>query len=326
MKSKKTLAALVSAAASAALVGCGADAAGGGGEGYSPAGTVRYLVGYQAGGGTDLTARQAAETLESEGVVDARFTVENLTGSAGLQAFTTLVRQGDDDTVMQLVDIPSGLYVEGATVEMDDFVPIGQVATNALLIVVPADSPYQSAEELFTAMEESDDVVVGLPSTIDSREAGKWYQIAEGFGVSPEINFVPSAGISEVVPELLAGRVSAAMMVPNVAQSHLESGQIRALAVTSTERLEDYPDVPTLGEQGSDVTFYRPQGLVMNAAASAEAQEYWTDALKEMTETDAWAEFLSNNGYVSEYKAPDEYQEWLDEEVAAYEKYLASLD
>lgn len=205
MKPKKMLATMTAALACVALTACGAgtDASTSAAEGgYQPESTVRYLIGYAAGGGTDLTGRTVVSELVDSDIVDARFTVENLPGSAGLQAFTTLARQGDDDTLMQLVDIPSGLYIEGATVELDDIVPLGQVATNALLIVVPANSPYQSVEELFTAMEESDDVTVGLPSTIDSREAGKWYEIADGFGLGPEINFVSSGGISEVVPEI----------------------------------------------------------------------------------------------------------------------------
>jgi putative tricarboxylic transport membrane protein len=324
MKTIKLLAAATAVSACLATAACGA--AGAGDDGYQPSGHVRYLVGFNAGGGTDLTARQAADILESEGIVDASFTVENLTGSAGLQAYTTLERQGDDDSLLQLVDIPSALYVDGASVEYEDFVPIGQMATNGLLIVVPADSPYQTAKDLFTAMDQGDDVVVGLPSTIDSREAGKWYQIAEGFGVSPEINFVPSEGISEIVPEVLSGRISTAMMVPTVAQAHLESGDIRALAVTSEDRLEAYPDVETIQEQGSDVTFYRPQGIAMSADASDEALDFWTDAVKKLTETDAWADFAEKNGYINEHKTPEEYQTWLDEEMAAYEDYLATLE
>jgi putative tricarboxylic transport membrane protein len=116
------------------------------------------------------------------------------------------------------------------------------------------------------------------------------------------------------------------MMVPTVAQAHLESGDIRALAVTSEDRLEAYPDVETIQEQGSDVTFYRPQGIAMSADASDEALDFWTDAVKKLTETDAWADFAEKNGYINEHKTPEEYQTWLDEEMAAYEDYLATLE
>jgi len=315
------------AMALASVTACGSNSGtSDGSNGYEPGGSTDYLVGFKAGGGTDLTARQVTKLLSDEGIVDTQFSVQNLTGSGGLQAYTTLAKRGGDDALMQLVDIPSGLYVDDSNVSWKEFDVLGQVANNALLVVVPKDSPYETAKDLFAAMDQ-ENVAIGLPSTTDSREAGKWYEMAEGFGVeNADINFVPSAGISAVVPEIISGRNQAALFVPTVAQDLIKSGKVKALAVTSEKRLDEFSDVPTLQEQGSDVTFYRPQGVAIAASASAEAKEYWIDAIKDLTETDAWKTFTSENGYINEYKTPGEYDEWLDTEIQAYENYLATLD
>ncbi|MGN7225469.1 tripartite tricarboxylate transporter substrate-binding protein [Dietzia maris] len=304
----------------------GEGGAGGGGE-YTPASNITYLVGFQAGGGTDLAARKTAEILEGNGIVDANFRIQNTTGGVGLSAAKALVQAGDENTVMQMVDIPSWVVSEGAGVELADFYPVGQVANNTLVTAVPQESPFESMNDLFAAIENGDDVRIGLGTGIDHLEAAKWVEAAEQSGLDRQnLNFVPSAqGVGPMVPELISGRIDALMIVPALAEEHVKANNIKAISVGSDERLDQFPNVPTLKEQGLDMTFYRPQGLVLNSQASDSAKEFWEDALKKVTETEEWAEFAESNGYIAEYKGHDEYLTWMETELEEYEEYYNSL-
>jgi putative tricarboxylic transport membrane protein len=236
---------------------------------------------------------------------------------------TTLVNQGDDDTLMQLVDAPTSLFLDGVDIEREDIRPIAQMATNALVVVVPGDSEYADVAEL---MEDvAGDANIGTPGTVESREAAKWTEMAQAAGVEGDLNFVTSNGVDAIIPEVISGRQEAVMLVPTVASGYLESGELKAVAVTSDERLEAFPDVPTLVESGIDTTFYRPQGVALPATASPEAAEFWEERLEEISEDPEWQGFLEDNGYIPEYKGSDEYTEWIDAEMAEYKQYFDSL-
>jgi tripartite-type tricarboxylate transporter receptor subunit TctC len=294
---------------------------------YIPANNVTYLVGFQAGGGTDLAARKTAEILKEEDIVDANFRIQNSTGGSGLIAAQELVQTNDENTIMQMVDIPTYVVSEGAGVELDEFYPIGQVANNALVISVPQNSPYESLNDLFAAIENGGDVRIGLGTGIDNVEPAKWVEAAEKSGVDrQQLNFVPSSeGVGPMVPELISGRIDALMIVPALAKENINANNMKAIGVTSDERLEQFPDVPTLKEQGLDLTFYRPQGLALNSQASDSAKEYWASAIEKVTQTADWKAFAESNGYILEHQGPEEYLTWLQTELESYEEYYNSL-
>ncbi|MDV2685591.1 tripartite tricarboxylate transporter substrate binding protein [Alkalihalophilus lindianensis] len=292
---------------------------------FTPEGPIKYIVGFAPGGGTDLAARSAARTLNEEGIVEESFAVENITGGGGVRALMELRNKGDENTLLQSVDIYAGMYMPDANMRLDDFIPVAQIANNTLLMVVPSDSEYQTVDELMNAMkDDSKQIFIGLPSATDTVEVAKWNEIAESYGIESELRFIPHNGISEVVPELLGGRIDVALFVPPVIKGYLDSDELNALATLSTERLEVLPEIPTLVEQGSDVYFYRPQGVFMKAGISEEAVSYWENALKEMTMTDSWKEYIESQLYIDEFKGRDEYTEWMDTEGRRYSEFLNS--
>ncbi|MFC0273358.1 tripartite tricarboxylate transporter substrate binding protein [Metabacillus herbersteinensis] len=290
---------------------------------FTPEGPIRYIVGFAPGGGTDLAARTVARTLNESGIVEESFAVENLTGGGGVRALMELSNKGDGNTLLQSVDIYSPMYMEGSKLKLDQFIPVAQVANNSLLLVVSKNSEYKSVDELFNAIKEDPGKVsIGLPAATDTVEVVKWNEIAKSYGIASELKYIPHNGISEVIPELLSGRIDAALLVPPVAKGYLDSKELNALAAMSDERLEVLPDIPTLKEQGIDVTFYRPQGVFLKAGVGEEVVAYWENALKEMTESEEWKTFINNQMYINEFKGSEEYTEWMETEGKNYSEFL----
>lgn len=315
----KKLAAAGAAFLVAATSGCGASAASGD---YEPASRVRVLVGYAAGGGVDTAARGMAKELSSE-LDGSEFYVENLDGSAGLRAMQTLVRDRSDDTLMQQIDVLTPLYEDGVPIDFDDVTPVAQTATTPAILVVGADSGIADAEGLFDELATSHDVTIGLASTLRTREAAAWHEMADAASVPTDnLNLVPHDGVAEVLPDLIAGRATAALVPPSAAQGYFKTGELIPLAVLSDRPVASLPDVPTLKEEGYDVTYSKPFGVIMSSEASEEAVAYWADALKTLAASPGYVEFAKNAGFEVEYKDPDEYATYLEEQGKVYRSYL----
>jgi putative tricarboxylic transport membrane protein len=315
----RTALCLVALAAIASLVACGAPSVS---APDAPGSRIRYIVPFSPGGGTDTAARETARTLSSAGISHGDIYVENVGGAGGLLGIQTLVRQGDDNTLMQWVDVLAPLYREDSPIHMDQLRPVAQLATSPLILVTATGSRLRTFQDLVAGMA-ADEATFGLSSTLKSKEPATWQKIARARGVDPQtLNFVPSKGVSQVVPDVVSGRIDVALVVPSLARSYIDKGDLRALAVTSDERLDSLPGVPTLRDQGLDVSYYRAQGVVMSAAASDEAVAYWAEALRTVSRSEEWARFAEKNGLIVQYKGPDEYGAWLRDEGDEFGRYL----
>lgn len=296
-------------------------------EGY-PDQTLDMLVGYGAGGGSDLLARTAVQALTEGGIVEQDFVVENITGAGGGLALQELAdRKGDPYSLIAVPEYGSPLWngnAGGAGIE--DFTPIAQVAADFMMILVRDDSPYETIEDLLEAMkEDAGDVVITMASSLDGGEPWRWIQIAEEYGIEGQLGLVSTDGGATSIRDLLGGHSDAAMGYMGVAGEHIESGDLRPLAILTKERVDAFPDTPTLVEIGVDVEYIRARGFWLAGDVSDEVIAYWENAFDEMMDTDVWAEYLENNGLLEDFRGRDEYKNYVEGDGAAYQEYFDSL-
>jgi tripartite-type tricarboxylate transporter receptor subunit TctC len=248
----KTLHLPVVLLAAAVLAACGGD---GGTEGASddadtdyPSERIRLIVPYTAGGPTDIAARAIGKYMEEE--LGETVIVENKPGASGATAYQELIASEADGHTLSMFALPTAVlnYLTnevGYTAE--DFIPVGSVTRVPSGILVPADSPYDTAEELFQAAEDEGGIDVGTPGATNTH-AAETRRLSRDHDIP--LTVVPFEGGSEVKAALLGGNVDAGFV--NLSQDMLpsvESGELRALAVGTEERL-DYVDAPTLVELG----------------------------------------------------------------------------
>jgi len=297
-------------------------------EGY-PDQTIEMIVGYGAGGGTDLSARTAIEALNSAGIVDQDVVVENMTGAGGGLAMREVAtREGDEYTLEAVPEYGSGLWNEMAgDVELDDFKPIAMVANDYQLICVRDDSPHNSIEKLLDQMKnDPQSVTISLASSLDGGEPWKWHQIADEYGIeSNELNLVSLEGGNSALTALLGGDADATFVVPQLAADHIEDGNIRCLAQLTEDRTDQFKDIPTLIENGVDVTYYRSRGCWMNGNVSEEVADYWENSFEEMMETEVWKDYVENSGLLLEFKGREEYTKDIREDGESYREYFESF-
>lgn len=332
MTSKRTqrrhLAASAAALAGAlALAGCGSlgesadDASGDGGID-----SLNIIVPADPGGGWDLTGRAMQEVMQDNDLV-GNAQVENVTGAGGTNGLARLANERDENTLMVM-----GLVMLGAVetnqseATLEDVTPIAELTEEPLIIVAPADSPYEDVNDLVedqTERGQGVSIAGGSAGGADHILAGLMLQNA---GVEPDsLNYIPYSGGGESLAALLGGKVDAGISGVAEYASQVESGKLKALGVSGEERSELMPDVPTLTEQGVDVTLTNWRGVVAPGNIDDAKAEELTQLVTDMHDTEDWATVLEDNAWADAFMSGQEFDAFLDEEITRVRQVLRDI-
>ncbi len=214
-----------------------------------PTRTVRIVIGFGAGGGTDTVARIVAQKLQE--ILGGTFLVENKPGGSGRIAPDAVAKSTPDGYTL-LGAAPGAMTVGTAIwpkIPYDifkDFVPISLIADYPLIVLVNKSHPAQNVAELVTWLKANPDKAnYPTPSPVFTLPI-EHFKIKTG---------APATAISyrssnESITSLLGGQTTFGFVETPVAVPQLGSSNLRALAVTSTSRIPDAPDLPTLAEAG----------------------------------------------------------------------------
>lgn len=214
-----------------------------------PAKNIRLVVPFGAGGGTDSVGRTLANSAKD--ILGTSISVMNRTGGAGAVGMSYGAQQRPDGYTLTVVtreiaSLPQmGLMQNTA----DDFKLIRMVNLDPAVVLVPADSPLNTINDLIAEAKKNPGQV-----KFASTAAPNFYLMALEKAQDIKLNAVPYNGSSEAIPSVLGHHTQVTMVTPGEAIAQLRSGQLKALGVMSAERISYIPDVATLKEQGIDVT------------------------------------------------------------------------
>ena len=214
-----------------------------------PSRTVRIVIGFGAGGGTDTVARIVAQKLQE--TIGGTFLVENKPGAGGRLAPDTVAKSAPDGYT--LLGAAAGAMTIGTAIWPNipydifkDFVPISLMADYPMLVVVNKAHPAQSIAELVTWLKANPEKAnYPTPSPVFTLPI-EHFKIKTG---------APATAISyrssnESVTSLLGGQTAFGFVEAPAVVPQVVSGNLRALAVTVPSRLSEFPNVPTLAEAG----------------------------------------------------------------------------
>ncbi len=211
---------------------------------------IRMLVGFPAGGGVDIVARQISAAMAP--LLGQPVVVENRGGAGGNIATAGLAQAPADGYTLLMgnvgtLSINAALYKQ-MPVDVATLTPIARIATTSLAFVIPASLPAQTLAE-FTAQAKA--------------QGGRWNYGSGGIGsithLAPELykiaagvamEHVPYRGSAPALTDLVSGQIQLMVDAINVLQGQIQAGTVRALAVTSAERSPALPAVPTAVEAG----------------------------------------------------------------------------
>jgi putative tricarboxylic transport membrane protein len=317
-------------AAGLVLTGCGTTAEGGsasdsGNEG--PVTGLRVMVPNSPGSGYDTTARAWAQVLEDEGLAES-IEVFNLEGAGGTVGLQRLVNEkGNADLLMQMgLGVVGAQYSNKSEATLDQTTPIAKLIEEAEAIVVPADSPYKSLDDLVTAWKaDPGNTPVGGASNPGGPDHLTPMLLAKEVGVTPSsVNYVAYDGGGELLAGILGGDVKFAATGIGEVSEPAAAGQVRILAVTSDKAVEGV-DAPTLKDEGVDLTFTNWRGVVAAPGITEEETKRFVDMMTEMHDSDAWKKVLEDQGWTDAFVTGDEFSSYLTDESKRVESVLSEL-
>lgn len=292
--------------------------------------SVNLVAPADPGGGWDQTARAMSEVLTGEDLVGSA-PVENVPGAGGTVGLAALANERDPATLMVMGLVMVGAVETNASeVRIEDMTPVAKLTEEPLVIVVPAESEYETVEDLVDAIVDE-----GAAIAVTGGSAGGADHILAGMllteaGVDPAdipstLNYIPNAGGGEAVTMLLGNTVQAGISGVAEFAEQIEAGGLRALAVSSEEPSALLPDVPTLVDEGYDVTLTNWRGVIAPGGIEEADAAALQDLVVEMHDTGAWSDILEERGWDDAFLVGDEFAQFLDGNIAEVTETLQAI-
>jgi len=209
----------------------------------------------------------------------------------------------------------------------DDFTIIGMTELNPFILTVSADSPYKTFADFEKAIKD------GVEMTYSSAGVGTLLHIAtavmaDAMDADPDkLTHVPYKGGGKARTAVVSGAVDFSWGNLSASAGALEAGQLRALAVTTAERFNTIPDVPTAKEVGYEnleqiigwSAIYGPPGLPDDVVAK------WTESLKALEENAAWLKLTKGLGNIVSIMGPDETKAFVENQYKIFDEAINKL-
>jgi tripartite-type tricarboxylate transporter receptor subunit TctC len=212
---------------------------------------IRLIVPFPPGGGTDVISRQLADRMAAE--AGWTIVVENRAGAGGNIGLDAVAKASPDGYTIGMgqasnLAVNPALYAHMPFDPLKDLAPVAAVASQGLIAVVSARSPFMTLADLVAAARVKPDAVslAHAGSGTIGHLAGE--MLARQAGA--RVLIVPYKGIAPAVTELLGGQVDVLFGNPLAVMQLVTSGQLRPIAVSSAHRLAALPAVPAVAEQG----------------------------------------------------------------------------
>jgi putative tricarboxylic transport membrane protein len=288
---------------------------------------LEIVVPAAPGGGWDQTGRAMQSALQEDGLASG-IQVVNIPGAGGTIGLAQFVssKEGQGNALLT-----GGLVMLGAIltnqspVTLDQVTPIARLTGEYEAIVVPASSEIQTLDALIAKFKEDPQSVSwggGSAGGTDHMLVGL---IAKQADVDPGgINYVPFAGGGEALASILGGHVTAGVSGYQEFAGQIETGDLRALAISSAERLEGI-DIPTLKEQGVDVELTNWRAVFAPPGISDADKQALGDAVGQMAKSEAWQGILTERAWLDLYLPPDEFAQFLKEDTQQVETVLKDI-
>jgi putative tricarboxylic transport membrane protein len=294
-----------------------------------PTKPVQIVVPYGAGGSTDLAMRTLAATIPE--FLGQPVVVINKTGGGGAVGVNYGVKAKPDGYVLMGGAI--GAHVMTPAVNKSagytpaDFTPIAMTQMNPNVFVVKADSPYKSIKDVIDAVRKN-------PGKFKQSNPGPGSihnfgiaQLLKAAGLPPDsIISVPYKGGAASAAALLGGHVDFHQTNLTNVLDLIRSGKLRALAVTTKERLKVLPDVPTYTELGyPQVNIFGWRGVIGPKGLPKEVVDKWAAAIKQTQASKPWKTLVGKLGDIPVYMGPEEFQAFINESYANYRAMAQEL-
>jgi tripartite-type tricarboxylate transporter receptor subunit TctC len=285
---------------------------------------IRLVVAFTPGGTTDFVARLLCEPLRS--LLGQSVVVDNRPGANGAIGAEYVAKSDPDGytlffTTVGAVAINPALRSNLPYDPVKDFAPVGMAVFNSTMLVVNASMPVNSARELAAlARERPGAITIGVTGIGAVSHLGlELFQAAAGV----KFQAVPYRGAAQAMTDLLGGQLDGLFGDTPTVMQQVKAGKLKALAATSQDRSDIFPDVPTFAEQGFADTVANQWAGTLAPAGTAPAviSKLSTAFNAALSDADVRRK-LAQAGVTPSPSTPEEFARYLKQEMARWGKLI----
>lgn len=280
------------------------------------------------GGGWDSTARAMQQALTAAGIVRS-VQVVNVPGAGGTIGLAQLVNSGKGDGNLLMVNgfvMVGAIQLNKSPVKLTQTTPIARLTSEALVVVVPENSPIQNAKDLAERLKADPAKVVFAGGSAGGPDHILAALFARTVGADAKrVNYLPFSGGGEALAAMLGGRVTAGISGYGEFESQIKTGKLRVIGVSAKQRLALAPNAPTFDEQGIALEVLNWRSVNAPPGISDEQRKTLDATMKAMVGSKQWTDTLQARGWENAYLPSAEFASFLTEEAARVEGVMKDV-
>jgi putative tricarboxylic transport membrane protein len=295
-------------------------------QAWKPERNVELTIPTTPGGSNDIAGRMVQKLWLDLKLLPVSSSVANRAGGEHIVAYTYIQQRVGDPHVIGIMSTPMLVNaIEGRTqLTHNDLTPIAYLITEPMVAVVRADSPLKTGKDLIEALRKN-------PASLSIALTSSGHRVSVGLpmhmaGVNIKAVRMPAfKGGGETVTAVLGGHTDVLVTSVSTSVPHVESGKMRAIAVSSSKRLGGVmASVPTwqeLGYQSSGSW----KGVVAPKGITPAQIAFWEDVMRRSAQSDEIRQYAEQNLWLVEFKGAAETRKWLDQEAVALKLIMTEL-
>lgn len=280
-----------------------------------------------AGGGWDGFAREAQQAMRVTRLANNAQVVNipGAGGTIGLGKFSTM--HGQADTLLATgTAMTGGIALNKSPVGFDNTTLLARVAEDYDVLIAAADSPYDTIDDVIGAWKKDPEGFVWTGGSAGSVDHLTIAQLALlGDIPASGITYIPKSGGGEAIQTLLSGTTDFASCGFNEVSDQVEAGRVKAIGVAAPERVAGFEDVPTMSEQGYEVTLTNWRGWLGAPDITEEESAQLLEILQKTRDSAEWKDALERNKWTDVWQTGEEFAEFIKEDTSRVEKLLKEL-
>jgi tripartite-type tricarboxylate transporter receptor subunit TctC len=293
---------------------------------WQPKKPVEFVIMAGPGGGADKMARLMQTVIEKHKFSSKPFIPVNKPGGSGAEALVHLKgKTGDDHTIMVTLNsfYTTPLRQPGLGIDSLSFTPIARMAEDTFLLWVHKDKGIKNIDEYVAAAKAKgkDWIMAGTGKGQEDELLTSFLNTTYGLSIT----YVPFKGGGDVAKQLAGKHADSTVNNPSEALGFYQAGDVVPIAAFTKDRLEMFPDVPTMGELGHPNAYYMQRSVVGAPGMSAEATAFYVDVFTKVYNSEEWQGYKKKKSLLGDFITGNELIEYWKVGIANHRKLLTEI-
>ena len=290
-------------------------------SGAYPDKSITLVCWSKPGSSVDLMARAVAKF--SDKYVGQSMRVLTKSGGGGTVALAYVKKQKADGYTLQAGTRSYAVLMawgRAKNLTPDDFIPLTRLIREPMIFAVNAKRPYSTWQAFVDyAKKNPNKIKVAVPY-IGQLHHTVFLMVKNAAGIKTVD--VPHEGGRPAITSAVGGHDDSVFNNPSVMKTPIRENKLKPLFCSGSERMKEFPDVPTLKELGIDIEEYHWRGVMVKAGMPQDRMKHLADAFKQMTQEAEWKQLLQKFMWEPGFMPPEEFGPYVDKQIKSFKKVL----